>query len=228
MGAAGRSRRRWQAPCARTFGCVAAITGQTDVVSDGTRVARVCNGHELMSRVTGTGCMSTAVTAAYAAVEKDWLLAAASALAAFGLAGEIAAQGSPGPGTFHVRLYDALAQLTRGGIARGGAHRDRGMKLDLRVYVITTTLPHLGRDHLAIAEAAVRGGATVLQFRDKTMRDAEFAATATRILSIARQGGVPLIVNDRVEIAAAIGAEGVHVGRADAAVARHPASCREE
>jgi thiamine-phosphate pyrophosphorylase len=92
------------------------------------------------------------------------------------------------------------------------------MNLDLRVYVITTTLPHLGRDHFAIAEAAVRGGATVLQFRDKTMPDAEFASAATRILSIARQSGVPLIVNDRVEVAAAVGADGVHVGRTDAAV----------
>lgn len=93
------------------------------------------------------------------------------------------------------------------------------MTLDLRVYVITTALPRLGRDHRAIAEAAVRGGATVLQFRDKTMSDAEFAATAKEILAIARRGGVPLIVNDRVKIAAAIGAEGVHVGCADAAVA---------
>ena len=92
------------------------------------------------------------------------------------------------------------------------------MRLDLRVYVITTRLPHLGRDHFTIAEAAVRGGATILQFRDKTMPDAEFAVAASRILCIARQGGVPLMVNDRVEIAAAIGADGVHVGRADAAV----------
>jgi len=111
------------AACAHTFQCVVAITGRTDTVSDGSRVLRVGNGHELMSRVTGTGCMATAVTAAYAAVEKDGVLAAASALAAFGLAGEIAAQGSPGPGTFHVRLYDALAQLTPA-ILRAGARME--------------------------------------------------------------------------------------------------------
>lgn len=92
------------------------------------------------------------------------------------------------------------------------------MTLDLRVYVITTALPKLGRDHLAIAAAAVRGGATVLQFRDKSMTDADFAAAAARLLTITRPAGVPLIVNDRVEIAIAIGAEGVHVGRHDAQV----------
>ncbi|MGZ4838793.1 MAG: thiamine phosphate synthase [Terriglobales bacterium] len=92
------------------------------------------------------------------------------------------------------------------------------MNLDLRVYVITTTLPRLGRDHLAIAEAAVRGGATVLQFRDKTMNDAEFAAAASSILAVTRPSNIPLIVNDRYVVAAAIGAEGVHVGQGDAAV----------
>jgi thiamine-phosphate pyrophosphorylase len=92
------------------------------------------------------------------------------------------------------------------------------MKLDLRVYVITTSLPRLGRDHASIAEAAVRGGASIVQFRDKTMDNAEFARTAERILQIARPAGVPLIINDRVEIAIAIGAEGVHVGRHDAQV----------
>ena len=63
------------------------------------------------------------------------------------------------------------------------------MRLDLRVYVITTRLPHLGRDHFTIAEAAVRGGATILQFRDKTMPDAEFAVAASRILCIAGNAG---------------------------------------
>jgi thiamine-phosphate pyrophosphorylase len=92
------------------------------------------------------------------------------------------------------------------------------MKLDLRVYVITTSLPRLGRDHLGIAQAAVRGGATVVQFRDKMMTDAEFAATATRLLEITRPAGVPLIINDRVEIAIAVGAAGVHVGQHDAQV----------
>jgi thiamine-phosphate pyrophosphorylase len=90
------------------------------------------------------------------------------------------------------------------------------MKLDPRVYVITTMLPRLGREHVAIAEAAVRGGATVVQFRDKTMSDAEFAATAGRIARITRGAGIPLIINDRVEIAIAMGAQGVHVGQHDA------------
>lgn len=104
---------------ARKHNCVAAITGAVDVVSDGTRVARVSNGHAMMGRVTGTGCMSTTLVACFAAVEPDHFIAATSALAAFGLAGEIAARNSQGPGTFHVQLYDALACVTPESLSHG-------------------------------------------------------------------------------------------------------------
>jgi hydroxyethylthiazole kinase len=99
--------------------CVAAITGAIDVVSDGPRLARISNGHAMMARVTGTGCMSTSVTACFAAVERDHFLATTAALSAFGLAGEIAARNSHGPGTFHAQLYDALANLTPEALAEG-------------------------------------------------------------------------------------------------------------
>lgn len=94
------------------FGCVAAVTGPVDVVADGVRRVRVANGHGMMSTVTGTGCMATSVVAACTAVEKDSVIAATAALAAYGLAGQIAAEKAHGPGTFQIHLYDALANLT--------------------------------------------------------------------------------------------------------------------
>jgi thiamine-phosphate pyrophosphorylase len=87
--------------------------------------------------------------------------------------------------------------------------------IDLRVYVITASLPRLGRTHEDIATAAIQGGATAIQFRDKLMAEGEFIETASRVAAIARAAGVPFIVNDRVAIAIAIGADGVHVGRKD-------------
>jgi thiamine-phosphate pyrophosphorylase len=91
-------------------------------------------------------------------------------------------------------------------------------KMDFSVYVITASVPHLGRKPEDVAGAVARGGATVIQFRDKTMNDAEFADSAVRIITIARAAGVPCIVNDRVEIALEVGADGVHVGHDDADV----------
>jgi hydroxyethylthiazole kinase len=97
---------------ARRLGVVASVTGPVDHVSDGERVLAVSNGHELLATVTGTGCMSSALTGCFlAAKPAEPLEAAAEALAALGVAAEDAALGVPGPGTFHARLYDALYAL---------------------------------------------------------------------------------------------------------------------
>ncbi|HXY81282.1 MAG TPA: hydroxyethylthiazole kinase [Gaiellaceae bacterium] len=97
---------------ARRLGVIASVTGPVDHVSDGERVLAVANGHALLAAVTGTGCMSTALTGCFLAVRPEQPLeAAACALAAFGVAAEDAAAGTQGPGTFHVRLYDALYAL---------------------------------------------------------------------------------------------------------------------
>jgi hydroxyethylthiazole kinase len=97
---------------ARTLGVIASVTGPVDHVSDGGRTLAVANGHELLAAVTGTGCMSSAMTGCFLAGKPaEPLEAAAEALAAFGVAGEDAAVGARGPGTFHVNLYDALAAL---------------------------------------------------------------------------------------------------------------------
>jgi hydroxyethylthiazole kinase len=96
----------------RQLGLVASVTGPVDHVSDGVRTLAVANGHPLLAAVTGTGCMSSALTGCFlAAKPEEPLEAAAEALAAFGVAAEDAADGAAGPGTFHARLYDALAAL---------------------------------------------------------------------------------------------------------------------
>jgi hydroxyethylthiazole kinase len=96
---------------ARTLGVIASVTGPVDHVSDGETTLAIANGHELLGTVTGTGCMATAITGCFLAANDDALAAAAEALAAFGVAGEDAAAGARGPGSFHVALYDALYNL---------------------------------------------------------------------------------------------------------------------
>lgn len=91
---------------------VVAMTGATDFVTDGTRTLTLRNGHPLMAQVTAVGCTATALVAAACAVETDGVLAATTALLFLGVCGERAAQGNPGPGTFRVRLIDALASVT--------------------------------------------------------------------------------------------------------------------
>jgi hydroxyethylthiazole kinase len=97
---------------ARRTGAVVAVSGPHDLVVNGGQAVTVANGHPLMGRMTGTGCMLTAVVAAFATVEMDPLVATVAAVACFGLAGEHAGNQATGPGTFKVALLDALFTLT--------------------------------------------------------------------------------------------------------------------
>jgi thiamine-phosphate pyrophosphorylase len=90
---------------------------------------------------------------------------------------------------------------------------------DLSVYLITDPLLCAGRGLIETARAAVRGGVKIVQLRDKTASDAALISQGRALKQALAGSGALLIVNDRVEIARAIGAHGVHVGQSDAAAA---------
>jgi len=89
------------------------ITGKEDIIADKDRHYIVKNGHELMAHVVGTGCMASSVIGTFCAVEKDLAKASAAALACFGIAGELAAKESKGPGSFKESLYDNIYRLDK-------------------------------------------------------------------------------------------------------------------
>lgn len=99
-------------------GCVIAVTGATDYITDGRQVVAVANGHPLMTRVTGMGCSATAIIGACLAVEPDALAAVAHGLALTGIAGEIAAERCRGPGSLLVEFLDALHGLDQETLAQ--------------------------------------------------------------------------------------------------------------
>jgi len=114
---------------ARKTGAVVAVTGATDILSDGNRTLAVRNGHALMSRITGSGCMLSAITGGFCGAAPDRLLdAVAAALCALGLAGEQAAERmlreGAGTGSFRTGLIDALSLMDDETLAGG-------MKLDV-------------------------------------------------------------------------------------------------
>lgn len=94
------------------FGCIAAVTGAVDAISDGKRLVRVHNGHPMLSRVTGTGCMTSALVGSFAAVCSPFC-AAVAGIASMGVAGELAFEkaGADGTGSFHAAVLDALSRL---------------------------------------------------------------------------------------------------------------------
>ena len=85
-----------------------------------------------------------------------------------------------------------------------------------KLYVITERIHLKGRPLAEVVAEAVRGGASVIQLRDKAASDEELVRQAKELLLITRRAGIPLIVNDRIEAARKSGADGVHLGQDDA------------
>jgi hydroxyethylthiazole kinase len=112
--AAGDFARR----LATATGAVVAVTGAVDLVTDGSRTLSVANGHELLTRTTASGCALTALIGAWAAVLADPLEATAGALAAYGVAAELAAARARGCGSFVPAFLDALGALDGDSAAR--------------------------------------------------------------------------------------------------------------
>ena len=114
---------------ARQAGCIIAVTGAIDLVSDGERCWCIRNGRPEMSRITGTGCQLSALTTAFLVANPEHKLeAAAAAVCTMGLAGEIAwANMQPGDGnsTYRNRIIDAIFNMT-------GDTLEKGAKYELR------------------------------------------------------------------------------------------------
>ena len=87
-----------------------------------------------------------------------------------------------------------------------------------RLYVIIDRAACGARDLADVAQGAIRGGADVLQLRDKAASSEALIESARRLLALTRAAGLPLIINDRVEVARAVGADGVHLGQDDTSV----------
>ncbi|MDB2159445.1 hydroxyethylthiazole kinase [Clostridium butyricum] len=101
---------------AKRFNCTVAITGVCDIVSDGEKSVTIENGTKMLSNVTGTGCMTTALVGGYLGAcetKEDLFIAAISGIVSMGICGEIAEEraGSIGLGSFHMAIIDAVSNL---------------------------------------------------------------------------------------------------------------------
>ncbi len=98
---------------AEKLGCVVAVTGAVDVISDGKKVVTVSNGHKMLSNVTGTGCMTTALVGSFCGAVKDYFKASVAGVAVMGIAGEIAYEvaGHKGTGSYHIAIIDAISKM---------------------------------------------------------------------------------------------------------------------
>jgi len=87
--------------------------------------------------------------------------------------------------------------------------------LNLDLHLVTDRGLSLGRDLLDIVQAAVQGGISAVQLREKACATLEFVALGRAVAALLRETPVPLLINDRIDVALAIGADGVHIGQSD-------------
>lgn len=94
------------------YGAIVCISGETDIILDHQQEIFIKNGHPLMTKVTGLGCSATALIGAFIGITENKILAVAAAMAIIGIAGELAAEESNGPGSLQVNLIDKLYSIT--------------------------------------------------------------------------------------------------------------------
>ncbi len=92
-------------------------------------------------------------------------------------------------------------------------------KLDTTLYFITDSTGFEEGEFLRRVEEALKGGATLLQLREKNKTTAEYIALAEKVHALTERYHVPLIIDDRIDVALATGAEGVHLGKEDMPIA---------
>ena len=87
--------------------------------------------------------------------------------------------------------------------------------IDYSLYLVTDRLLSRGRSTLEVVQAAVKGGVTCVQLREKTCSTREFIAEAEAIKEFLAANRIPLIINDRIDVALAVNADGIHLGQND-------------
>jgi hypothetical protein len=90
-------------------------------------------------------------------------------------------------------------------------------RVDYSLYLVTDSTPAIlgGRDLCWVVDEALKGGVTCVQYREKTSDTGHMIAVASKLHDITKRHNVPLLINDRIDVALAVGCEGVHIGQDD-------------
>lgn len=181
---------------------IVVATGKKDLIGAEGAITEVTGGCEELSSVTGTGCMSGAVIATFLSRENT-VQSVIDACVFFKRCG-VRAQTNEGPGTFMAKLLDVIAKPE--------------ISFDPTLYFITDSTGFPEDEFLRRVRAALEGGVTLVQLREKNRSANEYIELAKKVHALTSEYNVPLIIDDRVDVMLASDCEGVHVGAEDTPV----------
>ncbi|EIE20255.1 hypothetical protein COCSUDRAFT_2352, partial [Coccomyxa subellipsoidea C-169] len=187
-----------------------------DVLYDGETVQVIAGPRVDTPNTHGTGCSTASAIAAELAKGASPVQAVHAAKAYVSQALQASAALRIGSGS--------QTPFNHGYATADWTSKDQVSRLDLRLYAVTDPRQNerMHRSNVEAVSAAIDGGVTVVQLREKDADGGDFLAEAEAVIKIARPRGVPVIINDRVDVALAADADGAHIGQSDlpAAVAR--------
>ena len=193
----------------RRTGSVIAVTGGIDLVSDAKRCFVIWNGRPEMGRITGTGCQLSGIRRTIWKQRQQrsvpWGLPVR-------LAGNICSREMETQPTVIGSSMRFIIWKEKNWKKVQNMRLD---KKDMVLYAVTDRHWLNGESLYSQVEKALKGGATFIQLREKNLGEEEFLAEAKEIARLCKSYHVPFVINDNVEIAKKVDADGVHVGQSD-------------
>lgn len=204
---------------ARDHRCVCAVTGRIDIITDGRYIVKIYNESDLLSYITGTGCMITSLAASLLGGGASPLVSAVGGILAMSIAGEEAAirenEENNGIASYREDVMNNIYKFNQYSIRDLANIEVEKVEYKYPLYLVTDEKACKGKDFYESVEASIRGGAKIVQLREKNMDTRDFFKRALKLKEICHKHGVDFVINDRLDIAIAVDADGVHLGQSD-------------
>ena len=204
---------------ARDHRCICAVTGRIDIITDGRYIVKIYNESDLLSYITGTGCMITSLAASFLGGGASPLVSAVGGILAMSIAGEEAAirenEENNGIASYREDVMNNIYKFNQYSIRDLANIEVEKVEYKYPLYLVTDEKACKGKDFYESVEASIRGGVKIVQLREKNMDTRDFFKRALKLKEICHKHGVDFVINDRLDIAIAVDADGVHLGQSD-------------
>ncbi|WP_331275614.1 hydroxyethylthiazole kinase [Peptostreptococcus equinus] len=199
----------------RKYRCVCAVTGKIDIITDGINIVKIENESDSLAYITGTGCMITSLIGSFIGANKNPFISAISGVLAMSLSGELAKSETRGIASYKEKVMNNIFNLNTVMIKENAKITFEKVKYQYDMYLVTDEKACLGKDFYKTIEESIKGGAKIVQLREKNLSTRDFLIRAKKLKEICDKYDIPLLINDRLDIALAVDAAGVHVGQSD-------------
>lgn len=204
------------------YRCVCAVTGKVDIITDGKQVAKIYNESDLLAYITGTGCMIGSLMGGFLGATKDPFISAVSGVLAMSVSGEMAYESylkddsmNKGICSYKENVINNIFKFDENIIRLRSKIEIEKIEYKYSMYLVTDEKACKGKDFYESVEASIKGGTKIVQLREKKMGTKEFFERASKLKEICHRYNIPFLVNDRLDIALAVDADGVHLGQSD-------------